>query len=188
MSRGPGRLMIDVCGALSAAAGPLTFADIATTVYGSRTVTRYTGGRRRHAEVPDGDASNLRRAIKSLLRSGKVVEVRAALEAGGRRGQIRYDLSDRSTWNWRGRQGVEAADTATGGLDATTRHVSRSDPGVAAEGVPSHKELTDQERELLDFLADTAVGILETRLAQGEAPELGVPAPLSMFSQGRTHE
>lgn len=44
---------------------------------------------------------------------------------------------------------------------------------VAAEpSVGPDDELTDEEREFLDFLADTAVGKLKERLARGESPDL----------------
>jgi hypothetical protein len=60
-----------------------------------------------------------------------------------------------------------------------------TEPSVAADtGLPA-EELTDEERAFLDFLADTAVGILKERLARGESPDLDFDSCASSSGRDR---
>lgn len=103
MSRGHGRMMGTILGALRAASGPLAFSEIAIGIYGSRTVTRSRRGRRQLVVLPVGDASNLRRALRGLVRRGDVVVVGDDVprESARRPHQVRFAVSDRSTGNER---------------------------------------------------------------------------------------
>lgn len=213
VSRGPGRLMVAILDVLRAAAAALTFAEVATAVYGFRTVTRYAGGRSRRVAVPKGDASNIRRALKTLLSSGAVVKVEtAATESVGRNGQIRYELSDRFTRNDSPRPAISAREAVIGGLQTTFRpSASAKSSGVAASPASAPKEccrrggaavdgrevprngasvveeLTDEEMAFLEYLVDVAVGLLEEQLARGEPADLDLDSALqTCAAKGRT--
>ena len=110
MSRGPGRAMAAICEVLRAAAGPLTFSEIAVRVYGTKMVT----GRRtlsRHVTVPNGNLSNLQRALRALLRRGTVKEFGAS--------GLRFALSECFTRNEPKRASCIQPLTETGGGAAT---------------------------------------------------------------------
>lgn len=101
MSRGPGRIMVAVRDVLRAADAPLSVTEIALAVYGSKNATRSRGGRRRRVAVPNGDPSNIRRALNALLRGGAIRRVTDAdvSEAGRHGRQPHYVISDRFTRN-----------------------------------------------------------------------------------------
>jgi hypothetical protein len=77
----------------------------------------------------------------------------------------------------------------------TTEPSVAPDTGLAApphrgdamppEGISPVGELTDEERAFLDFLADTAVGILKERLARGESPDLDFDSRASSSGRDR---
>jgi len=182
--------MLTIRDALLAADAPLTLTEIASGVYGWRDATRCRGGRRRHVAVPNGDPSNVRRALKGLLRSGTVVEVvdAAVPEFARRKGQTRYAISDRFTGNDSGRLEIDSCEPAplpsappnvVSVFDSDTAFVLDPEVGDSVVDAAAQRirpacaveELTDEERVFLDFLADTAVGVLKERLARGESPD-----------------
>lgn len=96
--------MVTILGALRAASGPLAFGEVAIGIYGSRTVTRSWRGRPRRVVVPARDTSNLRRALRGLVRCGAIVVVGDDddfPESARRPHGTRYTVSDRSTGNAR---------------------------------------------------------------------------------------
>jgi hypothetical protein len=93
--------MVAVRNVLRAADAPLSVTEVALAVYGSKNVTRSRGGRRRRVAVPNGDPSNIRRALNALLRGGAIKRVADAdvSEAGRHGRQPHYVISDRFTRN-----------------------------------------------------------------------------------------
>lgn len=167
MSRGAGRLMVAVLGALRVASGPLAFSEIAIGMYGSRTVTRSWRGRRRQVVLPSGDAANLRRALRGLVRRGDVVLVGddALPESARRPPGTRYALSDRSTGN-EARPANEVTSPSllpepvvAGALPAND--VALEPPGAAVSAACRHEapEVEPQERRI--HLARRARGPVE---------------------------
>jgi hypothetical protein len=92
--------MTAIVGALRAARDPLAFGELAIGVYDSKIVARSRQVRRRQVAIPHGDVSNLRRALRGLIRDGDVVVVGSdALRDSEQPSGKRYALSDRSTGN-----------------------------------------------------------------------------------------
>ncbi len=101
MSRGRGRVMVALLGALRAASGPLAFNEVAIGMNGSKTVTRFRRGRPRRVVVPAGDTASLRRALRGLVRRGDVVVIVDDVfpKSARRPDATRYAVSDRCTGN-----------------------------------------------------------------------------------------
>jgi len=101
VSRGRGRVMVALLGALRAASGPLAFNEVAIGMNGSKTVTRFRRGRPRRVVVPAGDTASLRRALRGLVRRGDVVVIVDDVfpKSARRPDATRYAVSDRCTGN-----------------------------------------------------------------------------------------
>jgi hypothetical protein len=138
VSRGAGRLMVAILGALRNASEPLAFGEIATGIYGSRIVTRSWRGRLRRVVVPAGDTANLRRALCGLVRRGDIVVVGddALPESARRPHGTRYAVSDRCTGN----EGRPANDLITSTLPpepTIPRGLPANDVALELRGAPA---------------------------------------------------
>jgi hypothetical protein len=139
MSRGVGHLQLALLNLIGTSPAGLGLHDLGRGLFGENRVVRARGRRRFTVAVPAGDLSNIRRALKSLVRRGLVVPaVAGPAQKTARRARrfVRYLLSDRFTCDSAAAPAAPAAPAEPG-----ARRPPRSPPSIAPScgpAMPAH--------------------------------------------------